>query len=44
MAIINKVNSLLTQKAITSMNAAVAINKQDPDAVAKSFLKANNMA
>ena len=44
MDIINKVNALLTQKAITSMNAAVAINKQDPDAVAKSFLKANNMA
>ena len=43
MDIINKVNSLLTQKAITSMNAAVAINKQDPAAVASSFLKANGM-
>jgi osmoprotectant transport system substrate-binding protein len=43
MDIINKVNSLLTQKAITTMNAAVAINKQDPAAVASSFLKANGM-
>src|SRR5919206_1176642 len=43
MDIINKVNALLTQKAITSMNAAVAINKQDPSAVASSFLKANGL-
>jgi osmoprotectant transport system substrate-binding protein len=44
MDVINKVNALLTQKAITTMNAAVAINKQDPAAVASSFLKANGLA
>jgi osmoprotectant transport system substrate-binding protein len=44
MAIINKVNSLLTAPAITSMNKAVAIDKQDPKAVAASFLKANGLA
>jgi osmoprotectant transport system substrate-binding protein len=44
MAIINKVNSLLTAPAITSMNKAVAIDKQDPATVAGSFLKANGLA
>jgi osmoprotectant transport system substrate-binding protein len=43
MAIINKVNSLLTQNAITSMNAAVALDKKDPAAVAGAFLKANGL-
>jgi osmoprotectant transport system substrate-binding protein len=44
MAIINKVNSLLTQPAMTSMNAAVGIDKKDPGAVAGAFLKANGLA
>jgi osmoprotectant transport system substrate-binding protein len=44
MGIINKVNSLLTQKAMTSMNAAVALDKKDPKDVAKAFLKANSLA
>jgi len=44
MAIIDKVNSLLTAPAITSMNKAVAIDKQDPAAVAAAFLKANGLA
>ena len=43
MSIINKVNSLLTTKAVISMNKAVAIDKQSAAAVAKSFLKANNL-
>jgi osmoprotectant transport system substrate-binding protein len=43
MGIINKVNSLLTQNAITSMNAAVALDKKDPAAVAGAFLKANGL-
>jgi osmoprotectant transport system substrate-binding protein len=43
MAIINKVNSLLTNKAVISMNKAVAIDKQSAAAVAKSFLQANNL-
>jgi osmoprotectant transport system substrate-binding protein len=44
MAIINKVNSLLTQPAMTSMNAAVGLDKKDPGAVAGAFLKANGLA
>jgi osmoprotectant transport system substrate-binding protein len=43
MAIINKVNALLTEPAMRSMNAAVAINKKDPGAVAGAFLKANGL-
>jgi osmoprotectant transport system substrate-binding protein len=43
MSIINKVNSLLTTKAVISMNKAVAINKQSAASVAKSFLQANNL-
>jgi osmoprotectant transport system substrate-binding protein len=43
MAIINKVNALLTNQAVISMNKAVAIDKQSPAAVAKSFLQANNL-
>ena len=43
MSIINSVNKLLTTPAIVSMNKAVAIDKQQPAAVAKSFLKANGV-
>jgi osmoprotectant transport system substrate-binding protein len=43
MSIINKVNALLTAKAITTMNSAVAINKKDPKDVAKQFLQVNGM-
>jgi osmoprotectant transport system substrate-binding protein len=43
MDVINKVNALLTAKAITSMNSAVAINKKDPKDVASAFLKANGL-
>jgi osmoprotectant transport system substrate-binding protein len=43
MAIINKVNSLLTTPAVISMNKAVAIDKQSAAAVAKSFLQANHL-
>ena len=44
MAIINKVNSLLTEPAMRSMNAAVALDKKSPKAVAAAFLKANGVA
>jgi osmoprotectant transport system substrate-binding protein len=40
---IDKVNSLLTTPAVISMNAAVALDKQSPSAVAKAFLKANGL-
>jgi osmoprotectant transport system substrate-binding protein len=43
MAIINKVNSLLTEPAMRSMNAAVALDKKDPAAVAGQFLEANGL-
>ena len=43
MTIINQVNALLTTPAITAMNKAVAIDKQDPQAVAKTFLSANHI-
>lgn len=43
MALINKVNSLLTTPAVIAMNKAVAIDKQQPATVAQSFLKANGM-
>ena len=43
MAIINKVNSLLTTPAVISMNKAVAINKQSAASVARKFLKANGL-
>ena len=42
MAVINSVNKLLTTDAITAMNKAVAIDKQDEATVAKQFLQANN--
>jgi osmoprotectant transport system substrate-binding protein len=41
MSIINGVNKLLTTPAITAMNKAVAIDKQDEATVAKQFLQAN---
>jgi osmoprotectant transport system substrate-binding protein len=44
MDVINSVNKLLTAKAITSMNAAVDLDKKKAADVAKSFLQANNLA
>jgi osmoprotectant transport system substrate-binding protein len=43
MGIINSVNKLLTTQAITAMNKAVAIDKQDEATVAKQFLQANKL-
>ena len=43
MNIINQVNALLTTQAIIAMNKAVAIDKQDPGTVAKTFLTANHV-
>ena len=40
---INAVSALLTTKAIIAMNAAVALDKQTPSAVAHAFLKANGL-
>jgi osmoprotectant transport system substrate-binding protein len=44
MAIINKVNALLTEPAMRTMNAAVGLDKKDPATVAGQFLKANGLA
>lgn len=44
MNIINEVNALLTNDAMTAMNAAVDIDKQEPKDVAQEFLQANDMA
>jgi osmoprotectant transport system substrate-binding protein len=41
---VNAVSRLLTTKAVISMNAAVALDKQSPAAVAHTFLKANGLA
>jgi osmoprotectant transport system substrate-binding protein len=41
---INAVSAKLTVPAMQSMNAAVAVNQQDPAAVARAFLKANGLA
>jgi osmoprotectant transport system substrate-binding protein len=41
---LNKVDALLTTPAIIALNKAVQIDKQDPAAVAKSFLAANKSA
>jgi osmoprotectant transport system substrate-binding protein len=41
--IINQVNALLTTQAIIAMNKAVAIDKQEPGTVAKTFLTANHI-
>jgi osmoprotectant transport system substrate-binding protein len=43
LGVINSVNKLLTTPAMTTMNKAVAIDKQDESAVAKQFLKANKL-
>ena len=43
MNIINQVNALLTTPAIIAMNKAVAIDKQQPQQVAKTFLSANHI-
>jgi osmoprotectant transport system substrate-binding protein len=43
MGVINSVNKLLTTPAITAMNKAVAIDKQDEATVAKQFLQANKL-
>jgi osmoprotectant transport system substrate-binding protein len=40
---INKVSSLLTIPAIQKMNAAVALDQQPPQAVARQFLQANGL-
>jgi len=41
--IINQVNALLTTPAIIAMNKAVAIDKQQPQDVARTFLSANHI-
>jgi osmoprotectant transport system substrate-binding protein len=43
MGIINEVNALLTNDAMTAMNAAVDIDKKEPTDVAQEFLAANGM-
>ena len=43
MGVINSVNKLLTAEAMTSMNAAVDLDKKKPADVAKAFLEANNL-
>jgi osmoprotectant transport system substrate-binding protein len=43
MDVINSVNKLLTAEAMTSMNAAVDLDKKKPADVAKAFLEANNL-
>jgi osmoprotectant transport system substrate-binding protein len=43
MSVINSVNKLLTTEAMTTMNKAVAIDKQDEATVAKQFLQANKL-
>ncbi len=43
MNVINGVNKLLTTPAMTAMNKAVAIDKQDEATVARQFLTANHV-
>jgi osmoprotectant transport system substrate-binding protein len=43
MGVINDVNKLLTEDAMTSMNAAVDLDKKKPADVAKQFLDANGL-
>ena len=43
MDVVNSVNALLTEEAMTSMNAAVDLDKKDPGEVAKAFLEANQL-
>jgi osmoprotectant transport system substrate-binding protein len=40
---VNAVSKKLTLPAITAMNKAVEVNKANPAAVAKAFLKANHL-
>lgn len=42
-ATIDKVSALLTTSVIRQLNAAVALNHQDPTKVAKQFLEAHNL-
>jgi osmoprotectant transport system substrate-binding protein len=43
MDVINEVNALLTEEAMTSMNAAVDLDKKKPADVAQQFLHANEL-
>ncbi len=43
MDVINSVNTLLTEEAMTSMNAAVDLDKKKPAEVAQAFLEANEL-
>jgi osmoprotectant transport system substrate-binding protein len=43
MDVINEVNALLTEEAMTSMNAAVDLDKKKPAEVSQAFLEANNL-
>jgi osmoprotectant transport system substrate-binding protein len=43
MDVVNSVNALLTEEAMTSMNAAVDLDKKKPADVAQAFLEANNL-
>jgi osmoprotectant transport system substrate-binding protein len=43
MDVINSVNALLTEEAMTSMNAAVDLDKKKPADVAQAFLEANQL-
>jgi osmoprotectant transport system substrate-binding protein len=43
MEVINSVNALLTEEAMTSMNAAVDLDKKKPADVAQQFLQANEL-
>ncbi len=43
MQTVNKVNGLLTQKAIIALNAAVELDQKSPASVAKAFLKENGL-
>jgi osmoprotectant transport system substrate-binding protein len=43
MNVINEVSALLTNDAMTAMNAAVDIDKQEPADVAREFLEANGL-
>ena len=43
MDVINSVNALLTEEAMTSMNAAVDLDKKKPADVAQQFLQANEL-
>src|SRR5947209_14393572 len=43
MVTVNGVNRLLTTPAIIAMNKAVSLDKQQPAAVAKAFLRSNHL-